>query len=149
MPVLTASVNGVTDYLKSKQTGGYPKTIQPYSGEISRLRELTLNTPAVLPHIPEGRGKALDTLGNIMNHDASIGIYCIAKNLKGEGSHVRDLLEVMDWVMDQLRGQTILINTRPIPIGTDFEFATNPDGFGEAGVAVGYIIIKLNGIFNS
>jgi len=149
MPILTATVDGIVDYLKSKQTGGYPKMIQQYSGEIARLKESTINTPAVLPHIPEGTGKAMDTLGKIMNHDASIGIYCIEKNLKGDGSHVRQLLEVMDWVMDQLRGQTILINSRPVPVGTEFEFATNPDGFGEAGVAVGYILVKLQGVYNA
>ncbi|MCA0447638.1 MAG: hypothetical protein LCH54_15560 [Bacteroidetes bacterium] len=148
MGLLTGIRDEMIVFLNTQKVALGASLIGRYSGEISRINQLTINTPAVLVYIPEGAGKASDFTGRNVNHNPSIGIYFIVKNLKGEGLHVDIVTDMIDLLISELPGKTIDINGRKIYIGLDYSYAIDPDGFGSAGVAVGSMILQLSDVMN-
>lgn len=135
------------ELLNNSRTGQYSNlAIKKYSGELSRWREKPGKTPALFVYIPSGKLTAMDMIGKRLSGNHQIGLYCVVEAWR-EGKAGDDVLEMMDFVIEALKGKTITLNDGQIQVlSENIEYATNLDDYGDVGLAVGYIILNLNGI---
>lgn len=127
-------------FTQGKVSGGYPKTVKAYNGELSRLKELAIDVPAVLVHLPEGDLVGKDALGKRVGVTHTVDFLLICVNRSGATALSDELFTLIDWMIDQLRGSTLTADGVIYTLAGDgIKYTTSLDDFGEVGLAVGIV----------
>lgn len=124
------------------------KTIRVYSGELSKIGELSIPTPAILVHLPKGVAKGIDSTGSAKSVNIKLALFCVVKRFKNKDDELaNDIYDIMDLIIDELTGKRISIGTNILTISDEYEFEFPPEELGLTGVAASIITVTVKGIW--
>mgnify|MGYP006423060471 CR=1 FL=1 len=129
--MLTDLQTAVITMLAAKITNGYPAAVQPYTGAMRSPKELKKqikNTPVVQVGVRSGSIKSDEVLGRSAHINSfTINVYGFESNKAGRKENVNSGLELAEWMIDALQGETVTANNRTFALSKSLEVTIEDD----------------------
>jgi hypothetical protein len=117
--MLTVIQSQFISLLDGKISGGYPKVVKSYTGALRNQQEIKRqikNTPEIHVGVREGSFDSKDVKGNTRDGVYTINIYAFEENRASKSANNSDGIALVQWVLDNIKGETITIGGRSVAV---------------------------------